>query len=503
MGVVKLLPRLGVLAVLSALLGALPVPGAVQAAAPAAQAQARASRHALIIAVGEYLNPAIPTLRGIGYDVESATRMAVAMQVPEQNIRVLRDLDATAANIEREIAALNARTQPGDRVFFYFSGHGSRWSEPAASGAAGNMCVEALLPTDGAPLTNEHLAGLLKPIADKTDKLFVFYDACHSGGIAGQPLALSRSLASGSGGLRAKFSPAGAPDQCSRPTNIQTRAFTPEALRQGGLPENIVQISSSRPDEVSFDDDDGGGIATQAWRDCMLGDSRDLDGSGQVSVAELAACAQGRIDKRFANSTQFKPQHVTLGGNQKFVPGWFAGSFDNAAPAGGPGAAFDDILAQRDPRRKVTLEPASERLAIGKDRLDLSVTSSHAGYLYLVLLGSDQHSFYLLFPNDMDGNNAIRAGETLRLPRPAWRITAQGPAGTDRLLAVVAASPRKLSMLGTGRAGPFLQSLTDANGRSTLSWIMGTADCRAGTGANATCSDAYGAARADVLETSP
>jgi hypothetical protein len=495
MGVRQLLPRLGIAA---ALLGAIP------GAATTTAVQARASRHALIIAVGEYQNPAIPTLQGIGYDVESATQMALAMQVPQENIRVLRDLDATAAGIEREIAALDARTRSGDRVFFYFSGHGSRWSEPAASGASGaqaNMCVEALLPTDGTPLTNGHLAGLLKPIADKTDKLFVFYDACHSGGIAGQPLALSRSMAGGSSGLKAKFSPAGAPDQCSRPTNIKTRAFAPEVLRQGALPENIVQISSSRPDEVSFDDDDGGGIATQAWRDCMLGDSRDLDGSGQVSVAELAACAQGRIDHRFANSTQFKPQHITLGGNQKFVPGWFAGSFKEAAPAGDPGAAFDDILAQRDPRRGVTLKLASERLAIGKDRLDLSVTSSHAGYLYLVLLGSDQHSFYLLFPNDMDGNNAIRAGETLRLPRPAWRITAQGPAGTDRLLAVVAASPRKLSMLGTGRAGPFLQSLTDANGRSTLSWIMGTADCRAGQ--NGACSDAYGAARADVFETTP
>jgi len=114
------------LAVCAALLGG---PAAcAQAAGGAAQAaQPRMSRHALIIAVGEYQDPAIPTLRGVGYDIESATRMAMAMQVPEENIRVLRDAEATAANIEREIAALEKRTQPGDRVFFYFSGHGSRW----------------------------------------------------------------------------------------------------------------------------------------------------------------------------------------------------------------------------------------------------------------------------------------------------------------------------------------------------------------------------------------
>jgi hypothetical protein len=473
-------------------------------AAHAETAPPRMSRHALIIAVGEYLDPTIPTLRGVGYDIESATRMATAMQVPEENIRVLRDAEATAVNIEREIAALEKRTQPGDRVFFYFSGHGSRWYDASA---AGNGCVEALLPSDATPLTNGHLASLLKPIADKSDKLFVFYDACHSGGIAGHPLAQARSMSVTGGTLTPKFSPAGAADQCARPANIKTRAFTVEAVRQGGQAENIVQISSSRPDEVSFDDDNGGGIATQAWRDCMLGDSSDLDRSGQVSVAELAACAQQRVNARFANSTQYNAQHITLGGNQQFVPSWFAGAADaSAGTAGDPGAALKDILAQRDPRRQVTVRLGADRLAIGKDKLDLTVTSSHAGHLYLILLGSDKRSFYLLFPNDRDHANTIQAGETLRLPRTGWRITAQGPAGVDRVLAVVAESPRNLALLGNERAGPFLQSLTDANGRARLSWIMGTAmygaapECRSVAGGAAKCSDAYGAALVDITE---
>jgi len=479
-------------AMCAALLGG-PVACAQAATGAAQAAQPRMSRHALIIAVGEYLDPTIPTLRGVGYDIESATRMAVAMQVPEENIRVLRDAEATAANIEREIAALEKRTQPGDRVFFYFSGHGSRWYDASATG---NGCVEALLPSDATPLTNGRLASLLKPIADKSDKLFVFYDACHSGGIAGQPLAQARSMSVAGGTLTPKFSPAGAADQCARPANIKTRAFTVEAVRQGGQAENIVQISSSRPDEVSFDDDNGGGIATQAWRDCMLGDSSDLDHSGQVSVAELAACAQQRVNARFANSTQYNAQHITLGGNQQFVPGWFAGGADaSAGAAGDPGAALKDILAQRDPRRQVTVRLGADRLAIGKDKLDLTVTSSHAGHLYLILLGSDNRSFYLLFPNDRDHANTIQAGETLRLPRTGWRITAQGPAGVDRVLAVVAESPRNLALLGNERAGPFLQSLTDADGRARLSWIMGTAMCDA-----AKCSDAYGAALVDITE---
>ncbi|MES2148813.1 MAG: caspase family protein [Pseudomonadota bacterium] len=502
----------------------------VLAAAPAPDSAAalralpRASRHALIIGVGHYLNPSIPELRGIGYDIESATSMALAMQVPKENIRVLRDAEATAADIEREIADLNKRTQPGDRVFFYFSGHGSRWYDAAVNK---NGCVEALLPADGLPLTNERIATILKPISDKTDKLFVFYDACHSGGIVDRPLATMRSLKPAAGGtLTPKFSSVGTNELCSRPTNMKTRAFTTEAIRTGGLPQNIVQISSSRPDEVSFDDEGAGGLATQAWRDCMLGGSHDLDNSGGISVSEIAACAQTRIDKRFANSSQFAAQHVTIGGNQAFIPSWFSGAFATApataaaalkpvaavaATAAAPDAAFADILAQRDPRRSVTIGAAARTLKIGRDTLDLTVTSSHAGHLYLVLLGSDNESFYLLFPNDKDHNNTIKAGETLRLPRPDWKITAQGPAGTDRMLAVVTESPRNLSLLGSARSGPFLQALTDSHGRANLSWILSTAmhqasaECKGGgkarsDGTVSKCSDAFGAAMTSIIE---
>ncbi|MFA9215798.1 MAG: caspase family protein [Sphingomonadaceae bacterium] len=477
--------------------------------------QPRATRHALIIAIGDYIDPAIPSLNGIRFDVDSARRMAGAMQVPPDNITVLRDRDATAARIEQEIAALNLRTQPGDRVFFYFSGHGSRWLDV---GAQKTGCVEALLPADGAPLTNERVASLLKPISDKADKLFVFYDACHSGGIVGKPLALTRSLTRPDGAhLTPKFSPAGVADACSRPTNLRTRSLTTEAVKSGSLPQNIVQISSSRPDEVSFDDDSAGGLATQAWRDCMLGAGSDLDQSGAISVSEIAVCAQTRIDARFASSQQYAAQHLTLGGNTGFVPGWFTSAFVPAvpvaasAPPSDPGAAFNDLLAQRDPRRKVTLTAPSTLLKIGQDTLDVSVTSSHDGYLYLVLLGSDNSSYYLLFPNDRDHDNQIKAGQTIKLPRPDWRIRAQGPAGVDRMLVVVSEAERDLSLLGNRKAGPFVQSLSDANGRANLQWLLSTArqqsqpSCQPGgakrTAANSRlCSDAYGAALVEFTE---
>lgn len=477
------------------------------------RAQPRATRHALIIAVGDYLDAMVPRLKGIGHDVDSASRMALAMQVPPENITILRDHEATAARIEQEIALLNGRTRPGDRVFFYFSGHGSRWLDVSANQ---NGCVEALLPADSVPLTNERVAQLLKPISDKADKLFVFYDACHSGGIVGKPMALTRSLTRPDGAsLTPKFSPAGVADACSRPTNLRTRSLTGEAMRSGSLAQNIVQISSSRPDEVSFDDDSAGGLATQAWRDCMLGEASDFDQSGAISVSEIASCAQNRIDQRFASIQQYAAQHVTLGGNTGFVPSWFASSFapsDAAASAlSDPAAALKEVLAQRDPRRKVELTAPSTLLKIGQDTLDVSVTSSHDGYIYVVLLGSDKSSFYMLFPNDRDRENQIKAGETVKLPRPTWRIRAQGPAGVDRMLVVVSEAERELAPPGARKAGPFVQSLSDAAGRANLQWLLGSArlqsqpQCLRGGAARTAadsraCSDAFGAALVEFTE---
>jgi hypothetical protein len=147
---------------------------------------------------------------------------------------------------------------------------------------------------------------------------------------------------------------------------------------------------------------------------------------------------------------------------------------------------------------------------VGKDFLNLALTSGSDGFVYLILLGSDAKSFYLLFPNALDRDNRIAAGQTLVLPRAQWRVQAQGPPGHDIVLAVVAESERDLSALGA-RAGPFSAALTDVEGRARLQWLLGhssaadTENCRlAGKQRNLavvrSCSDAFGAARAEVVE---
>lgn len=134
-------------------------------------------------------------------------------------------------------------------------------------------------------------------------------------------------------------------------------------------------------------------------------------------------------------------------------------------------ATLKDIEQQRNPRRVVTVSLQKPSLKIGRDSLGLDIKSSHDGHVYLILLGSDAKSFYVLYPNGLDKDNAIKAGQTMRIPKPHWEVKAAGPVGTNHLLVMVADSPRRLSGLTLSEPTakePFTYALNTLGGRSEL-----------------------------------
>jgi len=524
----------------------------------------RINRHALIIGVGIYEDPLVPPLPGTKLDKVSATQIAQAMQVPDGNIQYLHDSQATVSNIRTALNNLNDRVQDGDRVFIHYSGHGTRYQDPQAGG-----CVEALLPYDGMSkgmISNTEMASLLAQITQKTDKLFVMYDACHSGGlVAAAATARTRGIANSNdeGALRPKF--AALSEECSKPVNIKTRSLVNEQVNRGALPQDIVHISAARDNEISFDDEQKGGLATQYFRDCMLREAKDLDGSGAISIEEIKQCAQGKINLRMQNDNNFKAHNLVLSGNGNFVPAWFSQGVPqtanvmtalattdkpvaqvavSSAPAtptppptqqialATPSAnttpattqsqtltttelkplsgedALKQMYDQRNAKRKVRVTLTKDQLVIGKDVLEFSVQSDRAGYVYAALAGSDGKALYMLFPNDLDQNNRIEAGQTLKLPQGKWRIKSSGPVGTNHLLVMVADAPRDLQALSAKKEGPFMTSLNDAGGRAQLGALLtsskaiSTAVCQNTVSAknNPLCSDAYGASLVSIRE---
>ncbi|MBC5764587.1 caspase family protein [Ramlibacter albus] len=437
----------------------------------------RANRHALVITVGTYADPNIAPLPGTRVDVESATQIARAMEIPQENIRYLADEKATGDGIRKALRELEQQMAEGDRVYIHFSGHGTRTHDAAAGG-----CVESLLAHDGGArgtLTNREMADLLAPLTRKADKMFVMYDACHSGGVLTADAGIrTRGLLSpgDEGRLRPKFSPAS--DECSRPANVKTRNLLPEVTAKGVPPNDVVHLSSSRDNEISFDDEDKGGLATQFVRDCLLRDAKDLDGSGAVTIDEIRQCAQAKLVKRLEKEVRFQPSTLLIQGNAGFVPTWFSAVQLVAAalptttkPLTGA-EALQQVYDQRDAKRDVRVQAARNRLAIGKDYLEFSVTANRKGYVYVAMAGSDNQSLYVLFPNELDKANTVEPGKPLALPRDTWRVRASGPAGTNELLVLVTDAPRDLSQLPAAKLGPFIKSLNNQEGRANLGALL-------------------------------
>jgi hypothetical protein len=480
--------------------------------AQAVVAQPSSNRSALIIGVGEYGYSGATPLAGVKHDMVSAAKIAAAMGIPEHNVKYLRNSQATKANILDALKQLGDTAGEGSRTFVYFSGHGTR--QPA-----GSECVEGLLTYEGSTISNQEFAGATQKIAKSSDKFITLVDACHSEGVVPPK---TRALLQDQ--LTPKFymKSGTTADACSVISNYKTRSLLPEVTKLGALKENFVQVSSSRPDEVSFDETGKGGLATQGIRDCLLGQAKDTNQSGAVTLEEVQQCAQRFVDGRLKNVPGIKPHHITVTGNRNLIPVQRPPTVVAvvtppieppkpvvtpptppvivAAPAPAPApqppvsssppivipapekippqepllaslATLKDIEQQRNPRRVVDVKLSKPIMKIGKDSLDLSIKSSHDGYIYMILLGSDAKSFYVLYPNGLDKNNAIMAGQTVRIPSPDWEVKAVGPVGTNNLLVMVSDSPRKLNTLTMAEptaAEPFTYALNDIGGRSAL-----------------------------------
>ena len=227
-------------------------------------------RVALIIGVSEYA-PEVRanSLGGVKYDMDSAQKIAAAMGVTADKIIFLRDAQATKPAIMQRLEQLGQNTPDGGRALVYFSGHGTRYFDREAGG-----CVEGLLTYEGETITHNEFAVATRKLSQRADKVIALMDACHSGGVVEQ-VQRTRSVLGGDR-LSAKFHLKSglSEDQCSTPSNMKTRGLLGEMTRLGALQENFVQITSSLPDEVSFDEAGKGGLATQGLRDCLLGDRK-------------------------------------------------------------------------------------------------------------------------------------------------------------------------------------------------------------------------------------
>ncbi|TQK08252.1 serine/threonine-protein kinase [Herbaspirillum sp. SJZ107] len=168
-----------------------------------------------------------------------------------------------------------------------------------------------------------------------------------------------------------------------------------------------------------------------------------------------------------------------------------------------PVAALDAVLAGADPERQVTVRVKNHRVRIGED-IRFAITASHAGYVYVEMVSSNRTDFNMVFPNALDRDNRIRAGQTLDLPRRTWPIGAAGPAGTDHFVVIVSDTPRDFRGAGLVKGEPFgmfpvAQAAQLQRGyRGATALFAGVPSCE-----DAPCPGTYGAASFVIDEAAP
>ena len=167
---------------------------------------------------------------------------------------------------------------------------------------------------------------------------------------------------------------------------------------------------------------------------------------------------------------------------------------------------LDRIFEQRDRDHNVGVTMAQSQVTIERDKLSFTVRSTKAGYLYVLMVGTDRQHLYLLFPNQVDADNRIAVNGRLELPRKGWSMVAGGPAGTNQFVAFVAENRRDFKAAGLVPTDPFAEFPLEAAARASqaasgvASPFLGTPVCPAGGSA---CSAVYGAAMFTIEEIEP
>ena len=470
-------------------------------------AVAAAEDRALVIGIGAYANLADDDqLAGPRNDVALMQDLLTnTLGFGASQIRTIEDGAARKADVVAAIRDwLVSGTEPGDRAFFYFSGHGVQ--VPDADGDEDDAADEALAMADIAPaedryenvLTDDEIAALF---AGMEDRLVTFVvDACHSGTVtrAGndgpRPAGaryLKKLVAAGEGARELGF----------------RKRITSDAPVISEAASSFVSFSAAAPAQVAYEDlrldpSQRVGVFTSAFVDGLSGGIADLNGNGRVSYSELlthlrrqsnAYCDylktcialtpvleapdlayQFDVAPRFNTASEvplerfdFTPQPGHFNTAPEPVPAEEQPVLDALATysdyqpmpdetyAGSYHAATYDAVTEtlgHLPDGTISLRTDPVRLVDGEDFV-IELVSQSSGQLLLFDI-SDRGEAVQFFPNEIaEKNTGVTAGLPFRIPDAYYGFSFQATGAGGTILAVVVEQEADLSRVVTEADG--------------------------------------------------
>ena len=406
--------------------------------------------------------------------------LAGSMGYREEDIKILRDSDATRAAILENLDTWLAGTKAGERVFFYYVGHGHFTKD--ANGDEGDGLDETLVPYDasvnrgGGAVLVENMV-LDDDLAAAFDKLkgrqvTAVIDSCHSGTVTRSIQGPPRNLAARTPQLR----------ELTR--SIRVDPSVDEQKQSGPAPDgaepgvDIVTWTAVAPTQLALINEEAApnyhGLFTAAFADGIEKGLADGNKNGIISNQELLDYVRGQSEaycKRNAARCEMgvTPSLDGAGAALKVAATIAAAKpptetplAEEASPGvldAKPGAPINtgtvtpdkilDILGATL-ATDVTLEQIPHSpVPLGTKDIRFRVTSPRDGYLVLLSV-SNEGEVVQLFPNSLSEKHAkdgrIRAGSAVIIPDPSYGMRFDATSVTKgTVLALVAVDPLKLS----------------------------------------------------------
>jgi hypothetical protein len=401
---------------------------------------AQAAQKALLIGISDYPHlPPSAQLIGPANDLRAMVSfLEDHWKFASQDIRVLKDKDATKANILSSISGwLADQTRAGDRVIIYYSGHGSH--VPDRSGDESDGQDETFVPHDFGRrgeiaedmVLDDEIGKALASLPGR--EVILIADSCHSG-------TVNRDIFADTSGenpdARPRYLPFGG---AARSVPVTARDEDPLARDVGAQ----ITLSAALPHQFSWETR-GAGIFTRTLIEGLSSRAADLNGNGRITSAELMSYIRPKTERWCSQVPKCRDMQFTPNispRNEAFILQPMMAGAPVQGVEDGADSDVSDIVPELNPTEiRIDILPGNVH-RIG-DEVQFRLTSAIDGYLTLLDLTAEDE-LVLLFPTDEDRqagkSGRIRAGSALTVPDPSYGFTfeAQAPAGAGKLLAIV------------------------------------------------------------------
>ena len=400
--------------------------------------EALAVDKALIVGVGNYQLPSA-NLKGIDLDVKMASDMALYMGIAPENIHVVMDENATLGRVKEQMIWLSQDVGAKDRVFFYFSGHGTQVPDKNGDEEDGLDEAMVLHDIDGKSYNglyiDDDFGVALKRIP--SHNMVVMVDACHSGtgtkswGSQGNSFNVNEGQMKFLNLFNAK------------PTASHTRDYGVSEKSTGE--DNFLAIAAAQDNQQSIATRRGS-LFTVAFRDAF----DEERSKGSFSLQKVFKSTEARLA---SSGVKFQPN---LSGNMAIANSAMK-VVNNAGEAAAPTAAAAPAAPSNGPLwTKLTkllegmpvLDIAAPSVLLNGEKTEFTVDVPANGYLNVVMVGPTDNGT-VLFPNAYAKDNRVEAGKfTFPMVKSGFKITALPPFG--KTMVVVFLSTEPLNLLDEG-----------------------------------------------------